>query len=372
MSKSTATFNPNYAVPPGATLLETIEDLGMTQTELAQRMGRPLKTINEIINGKSEITAETAIQLERVTGIPAAFWNNAEATYRERKARLLEQEQLAAQTTWLSRFSYSAMLGLKLIAPASDDRARVGSLLSYFGVASSEQWEKTYSCLEGAAREANKHKSDLGDLSAWLRAGEIMAQRCATQPYEKNKFQAALAEVRLLTADNPAKVWPKVCALCAEAGVAVVLVPELPKTHVFGFTRWLTPNKAIIQLSLRYKTDDLLWFTFFHEAAHILLHGKSDVFMEFRGVESPKETEANTWAADFLIPRKNWTAFMGGLRRPVSESAIQRFAREQGIAPSIVLGRLQHRENVVAKSFFNTSLKRSLSIAWNGLTQSGD
>lgn len=96
MSKSTATYSPDYAVPPGATLLETIEDLGLTQTELAQRMGRPLKTINEIINGKAEITAETSIQLERVTGIPAAFWNNAEATYQERKARLQEQEQLAA------------------------------------------------------------------------------------------------------------------------------------------------------------------------------------------------------------------------------------------------------------------------------------
>jgi HTH-type transcriptional regulator / antitoxin HigA len=368
MSKSATKFNPDYAVPPGATLLETIEDLGMTQTELAQRMGRPLKTINEIINGKAEITAETSIQLERVTGIPAAFWNNAEATYRERKARLQEQEQLAAQTSWLSRFSYSAMLELKLIAPAADDRARVGSLLSFFGVASSEQWEKTYSCLEGAARESNGHKSDLGDLSAWLRAGEIMAQRCHTQPYDKAKFQAALAEIRRLTAENPAKIWPKVCQLCAEAGVAVVLVPELPKTHVFGFTRWLTPQKAIIQLSLRYKTDDLLWFTFFHEAAHILLHGKNDVFMEFRGVDSPKETEANTWAADFLVPKKEWASFVTNLPRPVSEAAISRFAREQGIAPSIVLGRLQHRENLVAKSYFNTPLKRSLSIAWSGLT----
>lgn len=367
MSKTTATFNPDYAVPPGATLLETIEDLGMTQTELAQRMGRPLKTINEIINGKAEITAETAIQLERVTGIPAAFWNNAEATYRERKARLQEQEQLAAQTAWLSRFSYSAMLKLKLIAPAADDRTRVGSLLSYFGVASSEQWEKTYSCLEGAARESNGHKSELGDLSAWLRAGEIMAQRCQTQPYDKAKFQVALAGIRRLTAENPATIWPKVCTLCAEAGVAVVLVPELPKTHVFGFTRWLTPHKAIIQLSLRYKTDDLLWFTFFHEAAHILLHGKNDVFMEFRGVDSPKETEANTWAADFLVSKKDWAAFVAGLHRPVAEPAISRFARDQGIAPSIVLGRLQHREQIVPKSHFNTSLKKSLRIAWEGL-----
>lgn len=367
MSKSATRFDPDYAVPPGATLLETIEDLGMTQTELAQRMGRPLKTINEIINGKAEITAETSIQLERVTGIPAAFWNNAEATFRERKARLHEQSQLAAQTRWLSRFSYPAMLAHRLIAPAPDDRARVASLLSFFGVASSDQWETTYSRLEGAARESSRHPSDLGDLSAWLRAGEILAQRCRTQPYDKARFQAALAEIRTLTADDPLRIWPRVCQICAEAGVAVVLVPELPKTHVSGFTRWLTPQKALIHLSLRYKTDDVLWFTFFHEAAHLLLHGKSDVFMEFRGMDNPKEEQANTWATDFLVPRKEWATFLTNLPRPVTEAAIRRFAREQGIAPGIVLGRLQHRENLVAKSHFNTALKRSLAIAWDGL-----
>jgi HTH-type transcriptional regulator / antitoxin HigA len=367
MSKSSIPFNPDYAVPPGATLLDTIEDLGMTQTELARRMGRPLKTVNEIINGKAEITAETSIQLERVTGIPAAFWNNAEATFRERKARLHEQARLAAQTRWLSRFSYPAMLRHRLIAPVPDDRARVGSLLSFFGVASSDQWETTYSRLEGAARESGRRPSDLGDLSAWLRAGEILAQRCRTTPYDKARFQAALAEIRALTADDPVRIWTRVRHACAEAGVAVVRVPELPKTHASGFTRWLTPQKALIQLSLRYKTDDVLWFTFFHEAAHLLLHGKNDVFMEFRGADSAEEAEANAWAADFLIPKKAWTAFVQSLPRPVAEADIRRFARDQGIAPGIVLGRLQHHGGLVPKSQFNTALKRSLSVAWEGL-----
>ncbi|MDO8738149.1 MAG: HigA family addiction module antitoxin [Candidatus Deferrimicrobium sp.] len=80
-------FTPDYAVPPGETLLETIEALGMTQADLAARTGRPLKTINEIIKGKASITPETALQLERVLGIPARFWNNRERLYREAKAR---------------------------------------------------------------------------------------------------------------------------------------------------------------------------------------------------------------------------------------------------------------------------------------------
>ena len=155
-------------------------------------------------------------------------------------------------------------------------------------------------------------------------------------------------------------------SLCAEAGVALVLVPELPKTHVYGFTRWLTPNKALIQLSLRYKTDDLLWFTFFHEAAHILLHGKRDIFIEKQGVDSPKETEANQWAGDFLIPPAEWTRFLAGLPAKPTAAQVSTFARKLGIAPSIPLGRLQHREKRIPPSSFN-HLKRQIQIAWKGL-----
>jgi HTH-type transcriptional regulator/antitoxin HigA len=77
------TFRPNYAVPPGETLKETIVSLGMTSAELARRTGRPKKTINEIIKGKAAITPDTAIQLERVLGVPASFWNNLERNYQD-------------------------------------------------------------------------------------------------------------------------------------------------------------------------------------------------------------------------------------------------------------------------------------------------
>jgi len=81
-------FEPNYAFPPGETLLETIESLGLTQKELATRMVRPLKTINQIIKGTGQIMPETALQLEKVTGVPASFWNSAESNYRERLGKL--------------------------------------------------------------------------------------------------------------------------------------------------------------------------------------------------------------------------------------------------------------------------------------------
>ncbi len=74
-------YYPDYVPPPGETLLETLETISMSQAELAKRMGRPVKTINEIIQKKAAITAETALQLEQVLHIPASFWLKLEQHY---------------------------------------------------------------------------------------------------------------------------------------------------------------------------------------------------------------------------------------------------------------------------------------------------
>ena len=84
-------YLPDYVSPPGETLLETIEALGMPQAQLAERTGRSKKMINEIIKGKAPITPRMAIELERVTGVATSFWNNRERNYREFIAKQEEQ-----------------------------------------------------------------------------------------------------------------------------------------------------------------------------------------------------------------------------------------------------------------------------------------
>lgn len=104
-------------------------------------------------------------------------------------------------------------------------------------------------------------------------------------------------------------------------------------------------------MSLRYKTDDHLWFTFFHEAGHILLHGKKELFIEgSNGLDEVKEGEANEFAQIELIPKKSFAAFLA--QKPYSKAAIERFAREIGIAPGIVVGQLQHR-GLLPRSYCN-------------------
>ncbi|WP_242046589.1 HigA family addiction module antitoxin [Cylindrospermum sp. FACHB-282] len=109
-SKIQNQYNPDYVSAPGDTLLEVLEERGMTQAELAERTGRPKKTINEIIKGKAAITPETALQLELVFNIPASFWNNHERHYREFLAQQEEKKRLKKQVSWLKGIPVTAMI----------------------------------------------------------------------------------------------------------------------------------------------------------------------------------------------------------------------------------------------------------------------
>jgi len=97
-------FQPEVAIAPGETLRETIEYINMTQIELSTRTGLAPKTINEIIKGKSSITAETALKLERCLGVSAKFWINLESNYVETKARIKSEQELKLEENYLEKF----------------------------------------------------------------------------------------------------------------------------------------------------------------------------------------------------------------------------------------------------------------------------
>jgi addiction module HigA family antidote len=351
-------YRPNTVSPPGETLLETLEALGLSQAALAERTGRPLKTINEIIKGKAAITPETALQLERVLGVPAHFWNNREAQYRDSLARQEELRRLSQHIGWLNQFPFREMVKLDWIEAEIDKVHRVQALLNFFGVASPERWYELWATPNVAFRKSLSFKSDIGATSAWLRKGELDAMHINCESFNEDGFVEALRLVRNLTMIPQEKFIPETQALCARAGVAIVFVPELPKMRANGACRWITPNKAIIQLSLRYKSDDHLWFAFFHESGHILKHGKKDFFIEDeKYANDQKEMDANSFAEDMLIPRKLLNDFMAHGRK--SADAVSAFATELGIAPGIVVGRLQH-EGYLERSHLN-HMKRKLT-----------
>lgn len=335
----------DYAVPPGEALLDELDARGMSQAELSERTGLSRKTVNEIVKGKAPVTPETALQLERVLGIPARLWNSLERNYRQDKARLEERARLEKKTGWLKSFPVHDMVTNGWLPKTKDRVECLRALLNFLAVSSPAEWENLKSSrLAAAYRKSNAYGMDWNAVAVWLRVGETRARDVSCAPFSEAGFREVLRKARGLTRESVGVFNDKLAAICARAGVALVLVKELPGTRLSGATRWLSPEKAVIQLSLRYKTADQLWFTFFHEAGHILRHNKTAVFLEKASGEEreeDEEREADKFASDFLLPQKYYRRFVSGTRA-YSYDAVRRFADEMGIAPDIVVGRLQH------------------------------
>jgi hypothetical protein len=122
----------------------------------------------------------------------------------------------------------------------------------------------------------------------------MSAAKIDCAPFDAARFREVLAEIRDLTMwDDVGAAAGRLFELCASAGVAVVFVGEIGKTRASGAARWLTPTKALIQLSLRHKSDDHLWFSLFHEAAHILLHSKKETFINTGSAPHDRQTGLN-------------------------------------------------------------------------------
>lgn len=345
-------YNPIDVSAPGETLLETLETIGMSQVELAKRMGRPVKTINEIIQKKTAITAETALQLEQVLHIPASFWLKREQRYRESLAHLAEEHRLKQWVWWLKDIPIQTMMRQGWIPTRTERTQQVLEALKFFSVASPEVWRAIWESKLAAYRKTSVLRRNFGAVAAWLGQGELEAQKIECRPYDARTFHDTLLQIRALTAEPANFSQIELAHLCAKAGVAVVFVQELSNTGIWGSTQWLTSVKALIQLSQRYTTLDQLWLAFFHEAGHILRHGKRELFLEMNEkVRVEEENEAHTLASNILIPPTQWRQFItrGSYR---TQADIKEFARNIGIAPGIIVGRLQ-QEKLLPYDHFN-------------------
>lgn len=338
--RSPEDFRPDWVSPPGESIADLLEERGWSQTSFAERMEYTEKHVSLLINGKAALTEEAAFRLEKVTGIAAGFWLTREAHFREALGRVEEEKTLASESDWLKELPIRHMLDNHWIKRYSDPGAQVAECLRFFGVASPNAWRTSYREPVAAFRSSKRFVIDPAATSTWLRHGEREAAGIETRPFDKAAFKASLMLIRPLASEpNPEVFVPKLTEFCAAVGVAVVFASAPKGCPISGATKWLSPSKALLMLSLRHKTNDHLWFSFFHEAGHLLLHGKRMLFIDGEGgLDDELEEEANRFARDVLIPPSFGEA-LSTLAK--TEAEIVRFARAVGIAPGIVVGRMQ-------------------------------
>jgi len=331
-------FEPDYAISPGETLKEVMESLNMAQKELAIRTGLTVQSLNRIFKGDQPISYETANKLELATGVPARMWNNLEAQYREQLAKAKERKQLETDLDWLKTIPTQELIQRNAIGSQKDKVLLLRETLKFYGLSSVSAWRNIWTEPAVAARRSQCFETRPGPASAWIRLGEIQAYRIDCQPFDKNDFIRAVKKIRLLTVKSPEEFIPETIQLCADSGVALALVREMKKVPWHGATKWLSASKAMILLNLRGKMEDQFWFSFFHEAGHVLYDSKKDLYINDGSIDDPREHEANEFAADILIPRDR-DPEIASLK---AKSDVIRLANKLKISPGIVAGRFQH------------------------------
>lgn len=352
-------YRPTSVSPPGETLSDILEERGITQTQLSVRLGRSGKNLSQIVNGKAPITPDLAVDLERVLGTPARFWLARESRYQEWLSRSSIPAPTEADLEWARSFTYPKMAEYGWVPATSNAREKFFHLLSFFGVVNRHAFQAWAGNLSPQYRRSQTAIDKDHLIAAWLRRGELEAEAVDASSYDAKGFSEAVDYARTLTCSHPKGFVPELKKVFAANGVVLLFVPELPSMGVSGATRWLTPSKALIQITHCYKTNDHLWFTIFHESCHILKHQKRVVYLETKGAKSPDEIEADEFSANHMIPPGPFKRFVEA--EAFDTGSVEAFAESIGISPGIVVGRLQKEELISWESL--NSLK--VTFQWS-------
>lgn len=335
-------FNPDWVSPPGATIADILDAQSYSVADFAKRMAFTSRQADDLLAGRLAISPEIARKLELVLGATTEFWMIRESQYRGSVAGHQREAQSQSPEDWLSELPVKDMRRFGWLDPnlaASDPST---ACLRFFGVADEGAFRVTYRrVLERAAfRTTQAFASKPAAVAAWLRRGEIEAAAIECRPWNDTVFRSTLTDIRPMTRKRDPKLFlPELVQRCAECGVAVAIVRAPAGCRASGATRFLAPGKALLLLSFRYLSDDHFWFTFFHEAGHLVLHSHTALFLEGSGASGVEEEEANEFAGLALVPRQHQRTLQN---LPVDRHAIRDFAKEIGVSPGIVLGQLQH------------------------------
>ncbi len=354
-------YNPDYVIHPGEYLEEILESRGIKKRDFTERIGLSVKAVSQIINRKALYSPDVALKLEKTLDISAEIWMNLADAFQLFEAREKERIHLETEKTkaWVKRFPTADLKRMGLIPDTRKIETLADGILRFLNVSSPDVWDEYNQKKAVAYRKSDKLKESDEATAVWLRIAEREAEKIETKNFDRGTFRSILPEIRELTVLTPDEFYPRMVEFCRSTGVALVLVPELKDTHISGAACWLSQHKAMIAISLRYRTNDHLWFTFFHEAAHILFHGKKNVYIDIQeDGTSREEQEANYFAGKIMIPEKMFQRFIQ--QNQFFENHIKAFCQEINIHPGVLVGRLQHDGKI--KHSWHNSLKAKYII----------
>jgi len=330
------TKGPARAVPPGQLIQRELDAHGWTQNDLAEVMGRPAQAISEIITGKKQITAETAIELGEAFGVDAAFWSTLQSNYNLHLARqqksahdVARRSQLHSATPLLELIK-RGWLGITRKSPIDEQESAVCAFLGISSIGARAELSISF-------RSSEHRGPDWSAKVAWAKRVEHLAGPMVKKlpKYSKAALEKAIPKLLKLAATEAGVA--QVPGFLAKLGIGFLVLSHLPKTYLDGAILPVDGH-PVVALSLRYDRIDNFWFTLLHELAHCL---RGDyVFIEQNGED---EDGADAQATSWLIPEAAFKAFVKSAAPDFAMRRIETFAAKMERHPGIVIGQLQRR-----------------------------
>lgn len=337
--KENLTFEPVWASPPGETVRQILSDRQIAFGDLSAQVDLSIDEIDELIEGQRPIDDLLAEHLALALGPSKSFWLKREKAYRDAHCSSLELigDQRTNFIQSLPLRDMKAFGWLSDLGDVSPKEAAERFFDDEWG-----DWRRNGRDLTAAVafRTSNVHASNAASVAAWLRQGVRQAALIDCPPWQPEHLEEAVVRLRPLSRlKDPTKFFPELVEICRLAGVAVVFVRTPTGCRASGATHFAPNGTPIIQLSFRYRSDDHLWFTIFHEIAHLLLHRDSPIFVEGEDyVSSDEEDEANSYSAEVLVPKAHRDELQT-LGRDFKK--VMRFAKRIGVSAGIVVGQMQ-------------------------------
>ncbi len=343
------------AVSVGETIKELLEARGWTQKELANRIGFSEKHISKLMDGEVELTNETALKLESIFSVSAKSWLACDAMFRAKKIQALKELADAAEEEIFRLLPYKELVQRKWIEPSSSLSDKIFSCRQYFGVANLTLLPSLARNAAICFRQKDDSEKAMYASFSWIQKVRNVALRKSVKAINVRGLAKDCVELRAFTGLPQNEAFSSLEEFLSQYGIALVILPHLKGSFLHGASEKMG-EKIALGLTVRKKDADIFWFSLFHEIGHICLN-----HLTKKERTGATEIEADDWAKNALIPPQEYEKFLS--RKQFSKVAITNFAKDIGVHPGVVVGRLQNEKIISFKTFNAMKLRYSLDDA---------
>lgn len=339
------------AIHPGQILNQALKELGISQKELSDAIGKSTPVVNDIIKGKRDISPEIAYLLEAVVdGISAEEWLALQGHYD--LSKISKNEELIKRKESIGSWEQlKAVLNIsylkKKIGLIGSVEENVSRIYKYFGVTSIDAIKKISSEATSYFHMSSRHQTDPINLMTWM---ILVRKKSSTEildtEFNKSSIESLVKELNDIFYKNE-DTSINIHKTLNKYGIKYIEEEHLDKTPVDGYSFWDGKNPTIA-VTLRYNRIDNYAFAIMHELGHIALHLTNDKAQNFVDTETPneeygKEKEANDFAAISLRGNAPLEDYFRKWINPFSiKGEIIRISDKYKIHKSIITGQFQH------------------------------